>query len=89
MTTPQLADIKISSYEISLTKLTGCAIADIAGYITEEFGDPNFKITRIIFADGQSIDVGAEHDCPFLYREEEEVPNLNEDALNALLEQEN
>jgi hypothetical protein len=57
------------SYEISLcdvlrTKCVG--IRDVYGYVSNEFGDPCFKLTRIALNTGQTIDVEGEHDMPYL-----------------------
>lgn len=53
-------------FYISLSKLTGLGIADIWGYITSEFGEPVFKVSRIIFSNGLHCGVEGEHDFPYL-----------------------
>lgn len=53
-------------YEKSVATLFGKVIADVAGYRADEFGDPCFKLTRIYFTDGTSIDIEGEHDFPYL-----------------------
>lgn len=54
-------------YEISLTKLLdGHKIEDIYGYVSDEFGDPYFKITRILLDTGRTMDVEGEHDMPYI-----------------------
>ncbi len=53
-------------YELSLNELAGKPVSDIYGYISHEFEDPVFKLTRIILADGSSVDVEGEHDIPYI-----------------------
>jgi hypothetical protein len=52
--------------EIDLEVLTDSPIVRVVGYIANEFGDPSFKVTRIITQDGQSFYVEGEHDFPYL-----------------------
>lgn len=54
------------SYEIDLEVLTGSPIVRIVGRVANEFGEPSFKLSRVITADGQSFDVEGEHDFPYL-----------------------
>lgn len=57
-------------YELSLIhdmlRVKGCEVRDIYGYVSREFGDPVFKITRIILNTDTSIDVEGEHDLPYI-----------------------
>lgn len=79
-------DIQVeNSHYISLSAWMG-PIKDIHGYISEEFGDPVFKLRKIIFEDGTQIDVEGEHDCPYLCGETE---LYNDEVMCSLLEQEN
>ena len=55
-----------STYEISLTKLMGSPVADVIGYISAEFGDPCFKMTAVVLADGRKFYTEGEHDLPYL-----------------------
>lgn len=61
----KLEDYKIGSH-IDLAKLVGKEIANISGYITTEFGDPTFQLSRIIFTDGTFLWVEGEHDLPYV-----------------------
>lgn len=54
------------SHEIDLELVTGSPIVRIVGYISREFGDPTFQMTRVITADGQSFHAEGEHDMPYL-----------------------
>lgn len=70
------------SHEIDLETITGSPITKIFGYITTEFGEPTFQMTRIITADEKSYHAEGEHDCPYL-------TDLDQDKLDALNEDEN
>ena len=62
------------SYEISLVDvLNGDKVKDIYGYVSHEFGDAVFKITRIVTENGKSFYVEGEHDLPYI-AEELELP---------------
>lgn len=50
---------------ISLSLLMG-QVVDVLGFITNEFGDPTFQISRILLADGKCLYAEGEHDCPYL-----------------------
>lgn len=54
------------SHEIDLEAVTGSPVTKIFGYITNEFGDPTFKMTRVITADEKSYSAEGEHDMPYL-----------------------
>lgn len=79
-----------SDYEISLSKLTGVKIADIYGYITDEFGFPVFKITRFIQEDGNYFHIEGEHDMPYIPQgADDAMPNnMDEETLQDLYDQE-
>lgn len=53
-------------YEIDLERITDSPIVRIVGYVSREFGDPTFKMTRVITADGQSFHAEGEHDIAYL-----------------------
>lgn len=53
-------------HEMDLEVLTGSPVVRVVGYIVNEFGDPAFKVTRLITQDGQSFYVEGEHDFPYL-----------------------
>lgn len=76
----ELLKVPGSSYELSLKELTGQKIEDVYFYVTEEFGFPVLKITRIIFTDGTSVYVEGEHDCPYISHTDE-VPGLSYDNI--------
>ena len=51
-------------FEISLNEVTGKKVVDVYGYVSNEFGDATFKITRLQLDDGTCLDVEGEHDFP-------------------------
>jgi len=55
-----------SRFELSLNKIIGSKVKDIAGYLSTEFDALTFKMTRIIFEDGSVLGCEGEHDCPYL-----------------------
>lgn len=67
--------------ELSLNELVTSPVKDVFGYVSHEFGDPCFKLTRIEFADGRTVDVEGEHDMPYLCDSKEVVtlPETPED----------
>ena len=75
------------SYEISLARLVEKPIADVYGYVANEFGEPSFKLTRIAFADGTSVDVEGEHDFPYVSEVGSGQPNLDSETLARLDEE--
>lgn len=54
-------------HELSLNALLrdGRTVADVFGYVSNEFGEPVFKITRIALSN-VAIHVEGEHDMPYL-----------------------
>jgi hypothetical protein len=78
-----------SDYEISLPKLLGKQVKDIKGYITKEFGDPVFQLTWIVFNDGTEVNCEGEHDLPYVVQVRDTNPNLDDEVLNDLYDQEN
>lgn len=80
--------VKGSTYQISLTKLTGKAIKDITGYLENEFGEPSFKVCQIVMEDGTLIGVEGEHDFPYLVEYGRMTqPNMDSDTLDRLYEE--
>jgi hypothetical protein len=57
---------ELRGYEHGLTAVARRKVAEVAGYVSNEFGDPVFQLTRVIFDDGTSMDVEGEHDCPYI-----------------------
>lgn len=51
---------------LSFNKISGKKIKDIGGYISNEFGEPTFKICYIYFEDGTEQGVEGEHDFPYI-----------------------
>lgn len=89
---PNFKDLLVegSTYEISLTKLTGLKIKDIYCNITREFGDPVVEINHIVFEDGSELSCEGEHDLAYVtcyYKRD--LPNMDEDTLLDLWKQEN
>jgi hypothetical protein len=71
---------KRRNYELSLIDLLKTAtIKDVYGYASNEFGDPVFKMTRIIFSDGTQMDCEGEHDIPYLVGNRIEVPEVEDE----------
>lgn len=57
----------------TLSSVIGKKVADVQGYMTREFGDPTFKLTRILFEDGSAVDVEGEHDMPYICTDNPEI----------------
>ena len=77
-----------SDYRISLSKLIGKEVQDVVGYLSQEFGDVSFKLTKIVLADGSEMGVGGEHDHPYLVSYgEDDQPNFDDETLEALYEE--
>lgn len=89
--TVKLEDVTVEDgnwKQISLLKLTGCNIVDIQGYVSKEFGDPMFHVSRIILDNGEKLWVNGEHDIAYIEDSPEDL-NLDEDTLEDLYRQEN
>jgi hypothetical protein len=78
-----MADGEADSFypDISLSKLTGRKIKDIVGSISTEYGDPVFRVFKIVFEDGAEEFMEGEHDCPYIPGIEG-VENKQLDALH-------
>jgi hypothetical protein len=65
--------MSLRDYEIGVSSVFGKKIIDVAGYVTQEFGEDTltFKITRIVFGDDSSVDIEGEHDYPYIANTEE------------------
>lgn len=59
---------KLQPSEKSLGEIVGTKVTHVAGNISFEFGKntPVFQITRILFEDGTSMNVEAEHDIAYI-----------------------
>jgi hypothetical protein len=66
-------------FEISLNEVTGKKVVDVYGYVSNEFGDATFKITRLQLDDGTCLDVEGEHDFPYI-AEELNLPEEDEES---------
>ena len=60
-----LYDSKDDLY-LSYVKICGRKIKDIVGYISCEYDEPTFKISKIILEDGYEQYVEGEHDFPYM-----------------------
>lgn len=81
-------DLKVSDYEIGLTKLIGKQVKEIRGYLSGEFGDPCFKLTQIEFEDGTFLGCEGEHDIPYLVSSgRDNQPNYDEETLQRLYDE--
>ena len=59
-------EVKTSDYEIGITKITDKKVKEIHGYLSTEFGEPVFKITKVEFEDGKFLGAEGKHDFPYL-----------------------
>lgn len=75
-----------SDYLLSLSKLLpeGVSISDITGWISNEFGDPVFKVSFVVLSNGDTVSVEGEHDLPYLC----EIDGMPEGQLGAVDEPE-
>jgi hypothetical protein len=62
-------------------KIQGSQIKDIVGYVSNEFGDPIFKLSKIIFEDGIEYWCEGEHDMPY-------VTDVDEGLLQSIYDDE-
>lgn len=77
-----------NDYLISIVRLTGQKIQDIYGYVSMEFGDPVFDVSRVVFENGKEVTFGGEHDIAYLESYDERGLNLDDATLRGLLMQE-
>jgi hypothetical protein len=84
----KIEDVRVEGhgYYLSLSKIIGKSIKDIYGYISLEFGDPSFKLTRIVFDDDSALGVEGEHDHPYPVLMTRDDPFQFEEKLDALSE---
>ena len=77
-----------SDYRVSLSKLIGKEVQDIVGYLSQEFGEVLFKLTKVVLADGSEMGVEGEHDFPYLVSYgKDSQPNFDDETLEALREE--
>lgn len=67
---------------ISLRRLTDEPIADVIGYISREFGEPVFKITKIELDDGTVFNVNGEHDIAYIESNAVLDSKLDDDTID-------
>ena len=79
-------EAKVSDYELGITKIVGKKIKEIRGYLTTEFGDVTFQMTKVEFEDGTFLGCDGEHDCPYLYDygNDNKQPNFDDEALEKI-----
>ena len=83
-------ELKVSAYELGLTRLVGKTVKEIRGYVSNPFVDePLFKLTKIEFEDGSFLGVEGEHDVPYVVEYGTPQPNMDEDSLQAIYDAEN
>lgn len=59
-------NLKVSDYEIGLTLLIGKKVKEVRGYLSCEYDEPVFLLTKIEFEDGTMLGIEGEHDFPYL-----------------------
>lgn len=78
----KLDQLRTSNYEYGLTKIYGNKIKEIHGYLSNEFDEPVFKMTKVEFENGITFDCEGEHDMPYLTgyddKMSEEVEKISE-----------
>lgn len=87
MTTLKELLVEGSRYELSLKRVLDQPIADVLGYVSNEFGEPTFKLTRLVLGNGVSIRVEGEHDFPYLTPYEDAPAGIQHTSLKALYAQ--
>lgn len=74
--------IEGSKYEIGLTKIIDKKIKEVRGYLSNDFGDLVFKMSKIELEDGTFLGCEGEHDIPYLVEYGDKTPeNYNEEVL--------
>lgn len=63
-----------------LAGIIGSKVAHVEGYMSREFGDATFKLTRVVFEDGRAVDVEGEHDMPYICTSDPDILAAFEDA---------
>ena len=82
--------VEKEDYEISIKDILvdkSATIADIYGYISYEFGDPVFNVSRIAFSNDEHVYVEGEHDTAYLTEDEKvfiKFPDDEEDEDDEL-----
>ncbi len=87
MTTLKDLLVEGSRYELSLTRMLEQPVVDVLGYISNEFGEPTFKLTRLVLENGVSVRVEGEHDFPYLTPYEDAPAGIQHAALKGLYAQ--
>lgn len=69
-----------SDYLLSLSSIVGKPIKDVHGYVSHQFGEPVFKVSKVVFEDDTDETLGGEHDIAYI--DSENHPELADDNLN-------
>lgn len=77
-------EYKKADYEIALTELTGLKIKEIIGYISNEFGEPCFKLTKLIFENDKMAWIAGEHDSPYISDGPDDIEGLDKKNLEKI-----
>lgn len=85
----KLKDVQSESDKnlISLSKLIGKKIKEVAGCISTEFGEPVFNMTKIVFEDGSYMWCEGEHDIAYLTNGAVDQENYTDEILTDLYKQ--
>ncbi len=76
--------------DVGLSRLVGKEIREVCGYFADIGAGATFKLTHIIFDDGTQVGVEGEHDFPYVATFAKwPMPNLEEDVLERLYEEQN
>jgi hypothetical protein len=71
-----------SDYLLSLSSVVGKSVKDVHGYVSHQFGEPVFKVSKVVFDDDTEETLGGEHDIAYI--DSENHPELGDDKLNAI-----
>lgn len=83
-----MKEYQTSSYEYGISKISGKKIKEIHGYISTEFDEPTFKMTRVEFEDSSVFGCEGEHDFPYLVGYDDKTYSIIE-KINSEEEKEN
>lgn len=80
-----MADFENNELFVSLSKMMGCKIKDIYGYVDDPFdnGALVFQICSIKFENGKSVSVEGENDIAYLPANDE-IRELSEEVFKIL-----
>lgn len=73
-------------FYLSCTKISGKKIKDVIGFVRNEYDEPSFQISAIIFEDNTKQRIEGEHDFPYLIDLDDEtfkiIERINEEEQN-------